>query len=146
MFQKGGGGVVFVHSKIQSWEHLCVYVANFEISVFVHRKIILRRHFHLVSKIPIIYLNWAKFRGYDEHEKGPLLDRETFIFSSYPWILPRLNKKRNFQYLSHWWGRCMGRVHSSKDLNCRTLPGTSWGQGIVHGFLNNVHLAFFIVN
>ena len=80
----GGRLVVFVHSKIQSWEHLCVCVANFEISVFVHRKIILRRHFHLVSKIPIFYLNWAKFRGYDENEKGPPLNRGTFSFSSYP--------------------------------------------------------------
>ena len=24
--------------------------------------------------------------------------------------------------------------------------GTSWGQGIVHGFHNNVHLAFFIIS
>ena len=30
------------------------------------------------------YLNGAKFRGYDENEKGPPLDRGTFSFSAYP--------------------------------------------------------------
>ena len=53
-----------------------------EIRVFEQRKIILRRHFRLVSKIAICYLNEAKFMGYDANEKVPSLDRGTFSVSS----------------------------------------------------------------
>ena len=101
MSQKKGGGVSLFIPKFKVGNILCVCVyvgrgrregvglakcsqtqiknvANIEIWVLVQRKIILRRHFHLVSKIAYFDLKGAKFRGYDQNCRNNLHHKATY--------------------------------------------------------------------